>query len=287
MKNVSIVVPVYNEEKGVRDGVEALCIELQKLPTQWEIIIVNDGSTDGSRVVLEEVAEPRIKVLHHQSNRGYGAALKTGILSAQYGTILITDADLTYPVEPIPEILSAMSDNDTVVGARTGYFVKHSFIKRLAKSPIHWLANYLVDSKIPDLNSGLRAFDRDLAKKYMRVLSNRFSFTAGITLAFFSDGYRVRYLPINYYKRAGRSKVRPIADAFNYLRLVVQMILFYNPLKVFIPMSVLFFLLSVTALLYDLVVLKNFTEKSIILFTAFVQVTILGLLADLINKRAP
>jgi len=283
MTPVSIVIPVYNEEQALQDNLSRLFSMLQKESITSEIIAVDDGSTDGSLHVLKNFAG--IKVLHHNANRGYGASIKTGIMSATFENILITDADGTYPVEDIPRLLSEMEQNDMVVGSRNGKVVHQSLLKKIAKAPIHWLANYLVGFKIPDLNSGLRVFRKDLAKKYFKLLPNGFSLTSNITLAFLSDGYRVKYLPINYYKRVGLSKVKPFSDAMNYLTLVVRMILFYNPLKIFIPLSILFFLASIAAFIYDIVVLENFGEKSIIFFSAFVQILILGLLADLINKR--
>ena len=152
MMNLSVVIPVYNEEKGVLRGIDAVKKSLEKLSAEWEIIAVNDGSRDGTAEVLKRI--PNIKVVSHNANRGYGASLKTGILAAKYENIAITDADNTYPVDKLPEFFADMSDYDMVVGARTGEQVHYSLLKRVAKWPIHLLANYLVDYKIPDLNSG-------------------------------------------------------------------------------------------------------------------------------------
>jgi len=282
--NLSVVIPVYNEDKGVEQGIGAIKKSLEKMSANWEIIAVNDGSSDKTKEVLKNISD--IKVISHDFNRGYGASLKTGILAAKYENIVITDADNTYPADKIPELLANISDHDMVVGARTGENVHHSLLKRIAKWPIHLLANYLVDYQIPDLNSGLRIFKKDLAKQYFKILPSGFSFTSNITLAFLSDGYRVKYFPINYYKRTGKSKIRPISDAIKYFTLVVQMILFYNPLKIFIPVSTILLLGSMASLFFDIFLQNNITEKSIIIFSAFIQVTILGFLADLINKRA-
>jgi len=282
--NLSVVVPVYNEEKGVEQGINDLKKSLEQIPGNWEIIAVDDASSDKTLEVLQNLSN--VKVISHTINRGYGASLKTGILAARHDNIAITDADNTYPADKIPELFEEMSDHDMVVGERTGEHVHHSLLKRVAKWPIHVLANYLVDYKIPDLNSGLRIFKKDLVKKYFRILPNGFSFTSNITLAFLSDGYRVKYLPINYYKRTGKSKVRPFSDAIKYFSLVIRMILFYNPLKVFIPLAALIFVGSTASILYDIIVLDNLSDKSIILFVGFIQIAILGLLADLINTRS-
>ncbi len=279
----SVVIPVYNEENHLGKFLEDLSYFLNNLPVDFEVIVVDDGSTDKSFEIASDV--PNVKVLRHAVNSGYGSAIKTGILAAQSDKILIIDADGTYPIEKISELIEQSGQYDMVVGARTGEKVHQSPIKKFAKWPINQLANYLVDFRIPDLNSGLRIFRKDLALKYFRLLPNGFSFTTNITLALLSDGYRVKYIPIDYHKRMGKSKVHPIRDAVNYFVLVVRMILFYNPLKFFIPLSVLFLLAAMASFFYDIWFLDNLTEKSVIFFVGFVQVFILGLLADLINKR--
>jgi len=283
MHNVSVVIPIYNEERGVEEGINDLKKSLERIHGKWEIIAVNDGSSDKTLEVLEKLSN--VKIVSHNINRGYGASLKTGIFSAQYDNIVITDADNTYPADRISDLLTHMSNHEMVVGARTGEHVHHSLLKRVAKWPIQILANYLVDYKIPDLNSGLRIFKKDIVKQYFKILPNGFSFTSNITLAFLSDGYRVKYIPIDYYKRTGKSKVKPFSDAIKYLTLVIRMILFYNPLKIFIPLAALVFLGSLASVLYDIIVLDNLSDKSVILFIGFIQILILGLLADLINKR--
>jgi hypothetical protein len=146
------------------------------------------------------------------------------------------------------------------------------------------LADYLVDRHIPDLNSGLRLFRKDLALRYIRLFPDGFSFTSTITLALMADGWRVRYLAIDYYKREGKSKVKPIKDAINYFTLVMRMSLFFNPLKIFLPLSFVLFIGSLASLGYDMY-LRNLNERSLILLVGFMQLTLLGFLADLVNRR--
>jgi glycosyltransferase involved in cell wall biosynthesis len=223
-------------------------------------------------------------VVTHEFNRGYGAALKTGIRAASHDWILIIDADGTYPVDRIPDLVKEAEGCDMAVGARIGQNVSHSIVRRIAKWPIHRLADYLVNRHIPDLNSGLRMFKKELALRYMRLFPDGFSFTSTITLALMADGWRVRYITIDYYKREGKSKVKPVKDAINYFTLVMRMILFFNPLKIFLPLSFVLFLATTGSLGYDLWLL-DLNERTLILLVGFLQMTLLGFLADLVNRR--
>jgi glycosyltransferase involved in cell wall biosynthesis len=278
---VSVVVPCYNERAGIGPLLDELDAKLQGTGVQFQYVVVDDGSTDGSG---EIPARDKLLVVRHEVNRGYGAALKTGIRSAAHDWILIIDADGTYPVDRIPELVKEAELCDMAVGARIGQNVSHSIVRRAAKWPIHRLADYLVDRRIPDLNSGLRMFKKDLAMRYIRLLPDGFSFTSTITLAMMADGWRVRYTTIDYFKREGRSKVKPIKDAINYFTLVMRMILFFNPLKIFLPLSFALFFAFLASLGYD-IWLRNLNESTLILLIGFLQMTLLGFLADLVNRR--
>jgi glycosyltransferase involved in cell wall biosynthesis len=278
---VSIVVPCYNERAGLGPLLDMFEAQLKDTGVQFEYVIVDDGSTDGTG---EIPMRDGIQVVRHEFNRGYGAALKTGIRAATHDWILIIDADGTYPVDRIPDLVKEAEKCDMAVGARIGANVSHSIVRRVAKWPIHKVANYLVNRQIPDLNSGLRMFKKELAMRYMRLFPDGFSFTSTITLALMADGWRVRYIPIDYYKREGKSKVKPIKDAINYFTLVMRMILFFNPLKIFLPLSFALFFATVASLGYD-VYLRDMNERSLILLVAFLQLTLLGFLADLVNRR--
>jgi glycosyltransferase involved in cell wall biosynthesis len=278
---VSIVVPCYNERAGLGPLLDTFDAQLAGCGVEFEYVVVDDGSTDGSG---EIPARERMLVVRHDVNRGYGAALKSGIRAATHDWILIIDADGTYPVDRIPELVREAEHCDMAVGARLGQNVSHSIVRRAAKWPIHRLADYLVNRHIPDLNSGLRMFKKELAMRYMRLFPDGFSFTSTITLALMADGWRVRYITIDYYKREGKSKVKPIKDAINYFTLVMRMILFFNPLKIFLPLSFFLFLATLGSLGYDLWLL-NLNERSLILFVGFLQMTLLGFLADLVNRR--
>jgi glycosyltransferase involved in cell wall biosynthesis len=278
---VSIVVPCYNERAGIGPLLDQLDATLKGGDVRYEYVVVDDGSTDGSGEIAPREG---LVVVRHEINRGYGAALKSGIRAASTDWIVIIDADGTYPVDRIPELVGLAEHCDMAVGARKGANVSHSIVRRAAKWPIHKLADYLVERKIPDLNSGLRIFKKELALRYIRLLPDGFSFTSTITMAMMADGWRVRYIVIDYYKREGRSKVKPIKDAVNYFTLVMRMILFFNPLKIFLPLSFWLFLGFLASLGYDLW-LRNLNERTLILLVGFLQMTLLGFLADLVNRR--
>lgn len=278
---VSIVVPCYNERAGLPLLLDTFDEKLKGYGVELEYVIVDDGSTDGSG---EIPLRPGMQVVRHEHNRGYGAALKSGIRAARHDWILIIDADGTYPVDRIPDLIREAEHCDMAVGARIGANVSHSIVRRVAKWPIHRLADYLVNRHIPDLNSGLRMFKKELAMRYMRLFPDGFSFTSTITLALMADGWRVRYITIDYFKREGKSKVKPIKDAINYFTLVMRMILFFNPLKIFLPLSFALFTGTVASLGYDLW-LRDLNERTLILLVAFLQLTLLGFLADLVNRR--
>jgi glycosyltransferase involved in cell wall biosynthesis len=228
---VSVVIPAYNEERGVGPQVESIRLVLTSHRIKHEIIVVDDGSDDRT---AEEAVKAGARVFRHLKNRGYGASLKTGILSATYDVIAITDADGTYPSDEIPPMLKLLETADMVVGARVGENVSIPFVRKPGKFILGLLANRIAGQKIPDLNSGLRVFWRECAEQYFSVLSNKFSFTTTITLALLADDYCVIYHPVNYYRRIGKSKIVP-RNFIDFMILVIRMAMLFKPLRVFVP----------------------------------------------------
>ena len=257
--------------------------------------MVDDGSEDASGT---RAAEAGARVLRHVVNRGYGAALKTGINAAHYDTIAITDADGTYPANRLPDLLAALNDADMVVGARTGSHVRIPLIRRPAKWVLNWLANRVAGRRIPDLNSGLRVFRRDIAQQYFSILSNRFSFTTTITLAFMADDYRVLYVPIDYYRRIGRSKITP-RHFMEFMILVLRMAMLFQPLRVFLPTGLLFGAVGTAKAIADIVFFVQRTPEAgvsmlnqpvlsasaILLMLTGLQLVLVGLVADGVIRR--
>ncbi len=232
-ESVTVILPAYNEEDAIEAQIEAIQGVLESKDITHEIIVVDDGSTDKT---AERALKAHARIIQHTENRGYGAALKTGIMAARYENILIIDADGTYPVDQIPELLKKLEDADMVVGARTGDNVHIPLERRPAKWILGWLANRISGRKIPDLNSGMRAFRKELVKQYFPILPNRFSFTTTITLALIADEYSVVYHPIDYYTRIGSSKITP-RNFTEFVMLVFRMSMLFQPLKVFVPLS--------------------------------------------------
>lgn len=288
MKELSIIIPVYNEEDAIGNSLAELSQALTKSEFIFEIVAVNDGSTDGSGTILE--AQTRIldnlRVVSHSRNRGYGAALKTGIKSALYGMIAIVDADGTYPSGAIPQLYEAMQGADMIVGARVGKTAKIPWSRRPAKWLIGKLANYLVEFKIPDINSGLRIMKKEVINKFLYILPDGFSFTTTITLAMLTNAHEVKYLPIAYEKRIGRSKFHPIKDTLNFIQLILKTMLYFNPLRIFMPLSfsLIFFAIAVAVLSRILTGRFMDVATAIFVMTAVMTMSV-GMLAELINKK--
>jgi glycosyltransferase involved in cell wall biosynthesis len=282
MSKLSIIVPAHNEEGGIADTINGL----NKLTGahNCQVIVVDDGSFDRTYEISSAL---NCEVIRHENNIGYGAAIKTGIKIAKYEIIVIIDADGTYPIDKIPELVDVFvkENADMVVAARTGINVNIPLIRKPPKWIINKLANYLAETKIPDLNSGLRVMRKDVVEKYIYLLPNGFSFTTTITLAMLTNLYRVRYVAIDYFKRSGKSKVRPIYDTLNYFQLIVRTIMYFNPLKVFLPLSLAFFLIGIILLLFRLFVAKMMLITTIVFFISGFQTLFFGLLADLVVKQ--
>ena len=284
---VTVVVPAYDEERGI-EGVVRRLFGLE-LGFPLHVLVVDDGSEDGTAAVLERLAPefPRLRVVRHPVNRGYGAALKTGFAQARTKVVVITDADGTYPEDRIAELVAHIDDGaDMSIGARTGADVNIPLVRRPAKAFLRHLASFLAGTRIPDLNSGLRAFRRDVVLVYRPILPEGFSFTTTITLAALTNHHRVDYVSIDYAARAGTSKIRPIRDTLGFLSLIVRTVLYFNPLKVFYPLTVLLGLTFLVSLVCDVFIERNLGDKTVLLFVAVVQVLSVGLLADLIEKKA-
>ncbi len=280
---VTVLVPAYNEENAIAPTIDAIRAAMDRSRWRYEIIVIDDGSTDRT---AERVGGEKVRLVRHPTNRGYGAALKTGLRRAQYPLVAITDADGTYPNEDLPLLLEALDDADMIVGERSaGGDANDSPLRRFAKRLLGRLASFMVDYNIPDLNSGFRIFRRDIALEFMRLYPSGFSFTSTITLAMITNDYIVRYHPIRYFRREGTSKIRPVRDTYNFILLIIFTIMYFRPLKVFLPVSFVLLAAGLVRAVYNTVYYQNLTTADLLLIETGVILGALGLLADLIDKR--
>jgi len=282
---VSIVIPVYNEEEAIGDDLDTIMATMEGSSYTYEVVVVDDGSTDRTADIARAKG---VKVIQHPINRGTGAARRTGIVQAQGEIIVMTDGDGTYPNQDIPRLLEYLPAFDQVVGARTSEQGSFRFLRAPTKWFIRKLACYLTGMDIPDLNSGLRAFKKGVMLKFLYLIPDGFSCVSTMTLAFLCNGYTIKYVPIDYYKRIGRSKFRPINDTYNYLLTVVRMVMYFNPLKVFLPISLFLTLIGTVKLIRDMLVYRNlyFPGVTVMIVLTAIQVTAIGLLADLIVRKS-
>jgi glycosyltransferase involved in cell wall biosynthesis len=279
---VSVIVPVYNEEASIGDTLARLHEVLTASARPYEIVVVDDGSTDLTATKLEGAAAVLVR---HAANRGYGAALKSGLRASAHPTLAIVDADGTYPIERLPELLSRLEHADMVVGARTGSVVRVPLLRRPMKWVLTRIANVLSGHRIPDLNSGLRVFRRELAQRFAGLFPDGFSFTSTITLASHINGYRVEYVPIDYYRRTGASSIRPVRDSFGFFLLILRMVVTFKPLNVFLPTAAVLLAVGIAKAMVDVMRTGAFGTGAAILILAALQIALMGLLADLVTRR--
>lgn len=285
--DVSVVLPVFNEAGHLDTEIDRIRKTLDDSDYTYEILVVDDGSTDGSSERLRAI--DGIRLLQFATNRGSGSARKYGTMAARGRVVVWTDVDMTYPNDTIPELVAAMEGFDQVVGARTSEEGTIKFLRTPAKWFIRVLAAYLTDTKIPDLNSGFRAFRKDVAEQFLYLLPPGFSCVTTITLSFLTSGYSVRYIDIPYAARAGESKFHWWKDTRRYLMQVVRMTLIYNPLRIFGPPAVIVGGVGAGKLVYDLVT-KDFrvATNTIVILLLAASLLLVGMLADLlvqINRK--
>lgn len=287
---VSIILPCHNEQDHVITEVARICQAMDGSGYPYELLAFDDASTDGTLARLYEAAPqfPHLQITHFHRNGGSGTVRRIGTQQARGDIVVWTDADMTYPNERIPELVALLEKDpalDQVVGARTTEQGTHKLLRIPAKWFIRKLAEVLTNTQIPDLNSGLRAFRRQVALPYLRLLPPGFSCVTTITLAFLSNQHDVRYVPITYAKRAGTSKFRFVADAYRYILQVLRMVMYFNPLKVLMPVALALLGLGIAKAIYDVVVHPlSFAVNTVLIFVTGLVIASLALLADLIVR---
>ena len=286
MNMISIIIPMYNEEDAIGGDLDTIIQTMSGSDVPWEIIVVDDGSTDASAEIVRR--REGVRLIQHPYNRGTGAARTTGLQHARGDVIVMTDGDGTYPNQDIPRLLAHIGECDMVIGARKMETGSLKWLRSPTKLFIRLLASYLTGVKIPDVNSGLRVFKKSVAERFLDILPTTHSWVGTQTVAFLSEGYAVKFIPIDYYQRKGKSSFHPISDTYNYLSLVVRTIMYFNPLKVFLPVALTLIVVGVVKLIRDIIYYRGFYVPGVtlMLILTAIQVGAIGLLADLIVKRA-
>jgi len=280
---ISVVITAFNEEKIIAQTVDMIDDLLKKQKVDYEIIIINDGSTDRTQEILNEFED--IILISRKVNRGYGFSLKEGIKESKGDMILIIDADGSYPLDQIPNLISKSSSYDMVIGERSGQNVSIGLINRFGKLILRCLIYLLSSIWVKDINSGLRIFKKELIKKYWNIIPDGFSLTTTLTIASLLEKYRIKFIPINYYKRIGNSKIRPFRDFFNFVILVFRIISFFKPLRFYLPIAIFFLIISVFRAIRDIILFNSIETAAVLLFIIGIQTLFFGLLADLIVTK--
>ena len=287
---VTIVLPCYNEERHVTEEIERISAAMDASSYSYELLVIDDASTDDTLEVLTAVLPkyPSMRLMPFPRNGGSGTARRIGTREARGDVVVWTDADMTYPNDRIPDFVKFLDDNpgtDQVVGARTSEEGTHKFLRVPAKWVIRKIAERLAGTGIPDLNSGLRAFRRDVSLPYLRLLPPGFSCVTTLTLSFLSNQHSVEYLSIGYAKRSGSSKFHPFRDAYRYILQVLRMTMYFNPLKVLMPISLWLLGIGIVKGIWD-----QFNDlfyvplNTVLIFTTGLIIAALALLADLIVR---
>jgi polyisoprenyl-phosphate glycosyltransferase len=281
--DVSVVLPVFNEAEHLEAEISRIRAALDASPYGYEIIVVDDGSTDGSTDILRTIGE--LRLLTFAQNRGSGTARRIGTREARGRVVVWTDVDMTYPNDDIPALVKELEGSDQVVGARRTEEGTAKLFRVPAKWFIRKLASFLADTHIPDLNSGFRAFRRDVGAQFLHLLPKGFSCVTTITMAFLGNGYSVKHIPIDYLPRSGRSKFHWWKDTQQYLLQVFRLIMSYDPLRIFVPVGLVLAVVGAGKLGYDLIdhPFRIAINTLLVLFASF-QVFAIGLLADLVVR---
>jgi glycosyltransferase involved in cell wall biosynthesis len=274
---VSIIVPAYNEG-GI---IENIVSDIKALHPTYEIIVINDGSTDNTAA---EAQRAGAKVFSHPYNIGNGAAIKSGIRVATGDILVFMDGDGQHNPEDIAKLLEHLSEFDMVVGARS-ISDQASLGRALGNKLYNWFASYVAKFSIRDLTSGFRAVKSDVARNFLYLLPNTYSYPTTLTLGVLRSGMSVKYIPINIRKRsAGKSNIRLVADGVRFFMIIIRICTLYSPMRVFLPVSFMMFLLGVANYLYTYVTRSRFTNMSVFMFVASIIVFMMSLISEQITQ---
>ncbi len=280
-KPVSLILPAFNESEAIAQSLTRIIDFMKSHFSDYEIIVVNDASTDST---AEEVLKfPGIILLSHPYNKGNGSAVRTGIRNAKKEFVIMMDADGQHDITDITNIAELLGTYDCVVGSRTSS--SHgSFHRNIANKFYNRLASYVTNINIEDLTSGYRGFRTSVIKKFLYMFPNGFSYPTTSTLAIIKGGYNLKYCPVHTKKRIGKSKIKIFRDGFRFLLIIIKITVLFSPLKVFLPVSLLFVLSGLTHMFYKVIVLgARYTQFSVFLISVGVIIFLIGLLSEQIS----
>ncbi len=275
-KEFSVIVPAFNEAETIEEFLKKLQMTLTGIDKPYEIIVIDDGSTDKTYSIANNISE--IKTIKHPYNKGNGSAVKTGIMNAQGEKLVIIDADGQHDPKHIPEMLRLLDEYDLVVGARESFGVGR---RGFGNYFVSKLASYLSGIKIPDLTCGFRAFKKEKMLEFIDLLPNGFSLPSTSTLAFATSGYNVKFIQINaHVRQGGESSIKITKDGMKFIILIVRMVSLFKPLKVFVPISILLFFISFLWSLRTLSSTGGLSPAVAMVFLSGIFTLLFGLLAD-------
>lgn len=277
-RKVTVIMPAYNEASGIGEVLSGLAPMVSE--HGWEVIVVDDGSEDNT---AEIAAAAGVKVLSHSSNRGYGASLATGVRAAESDVVVFMDSDGQHNPDDIVRLLEHIDSNDMVAGARTRD--SHvDFHRRPGKKILRWFADYLAKEKIPDINSGLRAFKRDELVRYLHLMPQGFSFSTTSTFAMLKGGHQMKWIPIQTTKRVGTSTVKQLKHGPQTMMLMLRLTVLFDPLRVFLPISGLFMLFATVMTALNFILYRRAVPASaVFLGISSIMIFMLGLLTDQVS----
>lgn len=274
--SISVVIPAKNEAVSIKSVIS----RIKMLKAISEVIVVNDGSTDETE---REALEAGAKVITHPYSKGNGAAIKSGARAAKSKIIVFMDADGQHKPEDIPKLLEHIKHGyDLVVGARQKGS-QASKGRAIANAIYNKFASYMTGHKIEDLTSGFRAVNAKKFKEFLSLLPNGFSYPTTSTMAFFRAGYSVSYVPIHAEQREGESHIKPLKDGIRFLMIIFKVGTLYSPLKIFLPISVLLFVLGLSYYTFTFVSFGRFTNMSALLLSTSLIIFMVGLVSEQIT----
>ena len=271
----TVIIPAYNEAPAIGEVVKKVQSYLSRSD---EILVIDDGSEDSTAEIASQVGAV---VISHPYNIGNGAAVKTGLRSAKGDIIITMDGDGQHDPADIPRLLEQMDKYDMAVGAR-GW--EGAFHRNVANKIYNLLASYVTGFKVKDLTSGFRAIRADVAKRYIYLLPNGFSYPTTITLALIKSGHSVKYVPVKARKRIGKSKIRPLRDGTKFLSIIVKIATLFSPFKIFLPVSTLFFLGGLSYYWYAYLTGTRFPNLPVFMIISGVIIFMMGLIAEQIAQ---